>query len=141
VRERTLLKILGDEGSAHLRSVLMTIMQTDNNKLMLVAPVIWAVSDVLRGHPSWFGDAWFKEIDKIDLGELHANAKKSREAVAPRHAIATMLIERLRPLFTDHRRRGFYESVSREYQSRQRAPCRYVPAHYSAATRPEVCLR
>jgi hypothetical protein len=99
--ERTLLKILGDEGSAHLRSVLMSIMETENNKLMLVAPVIWAISDVLRGHPDWLGDTWFKALDKIDLAELYINAKKSREAVAPRQAIATMIIERLRPLFVD----------------------------------------
>jgi hypothetical protein len=99
--ERTLLKILADEGYAHLRSVLMSIMETENNKLMLVAPVIWAISDVLRGHPTWFGDAWLTALDKIDLAELYGNAKKSREAVSPRHAIATMIIERLRPLFVD----------------------------------------
>lgn len=97
----TIVKILQDEGSAHLRCVLMSIMETTNNKMMLVAPVIWAVSDVLRGHPDWFGDKWLQEFDAVDLAELHANAKQSREAVAPRQAIATMLIERLRPLFAD----------------------------------------
>ena len=99
--DSTLKKILCDEGEAHLRSVLVTIMQTNNNALMLIAPVIWAISDVLRGHPTWFGGTWLDEFDKIELSELHANAKQSREAVAPRQAIATMLIERLRPLFTD----------------------------------------
>lgn len=98
---QTLLKILYDEGAAHLRCVLISIMETTNNKMMLVAPVIWAVSDVLRGHPDWFGDKWLKEFDKIELIELHTHAKQSREAVAPRQAIATMLIERLRPLFID----------------------------------------
>jgi len=106
--DRTLLKILEDkklgdasQRAAHLRSVLISIMETENNKRMLVAPVIWAVSDVLRGHPTWFGEAWMQTFDKIDLAELHARAKESREAVAPRQAIATMLIERLRPLFID----------------------------------------
>lgn len=97
----TLLKILQDEGSAHLRCVLMSIMETTNNKMMLVAPVIWAVSDVLRGHPGWVGDEWFKVFDETDLAELHAHAKQSREAVPPRQAIATMLIERLRPHFNE----------------------------------------
>jgi hypothetical protein len=99
--DRTMLKILDDEGAAHLRCVLISIMETENNKLMLIAPVIWAISDVLRGHPNWFGDKWLQAFDKIALAELHANAKQSREAVAPRQAIATMLIERLRPLFVD----------------------------------------
>lgn len=99
--DRTMIKILEDEGAAHLRTVLMSIMETENNKRMLIAPVMWAISDVLRGHPTWFGDAWLKCFDKIDLAELHRIAKQSREAVAPRHAIATMLIERLRPLFVD----------------------------------------
>jgi hypothetical protein len=99
--DRTLLKMLEDEGAAHLRSVLITIMETENNKRMLVAPVILAISDVLRGHPTWFGEPWLQAFDKIDLAELHARAKESREAVAPRQAIATMLIERLRPLFVD----------------------------------------
>lgn len=89
------------EGSAHLRSVLMTIMESENNRMALVRPVMLAVSDVLRGHPDWYGSKWFETFDRVDLSELHATAKKSREAVAPRHAIATMLIERLRPQFDD----------------------------------------
>jgi hypothetical protein len=99
--ERTLLKILTDEGSAHLRSVLISIMQSENNKMMLVAPVLWAISDVLRGHPGWFGETWLQALDAIDIAELYSRAKESREAVAPRQAIATMLIERMRPLFVD----------------------------------------
>jgi hypothetical protein len=97
--DRTLARILEDEGEAHLRSVLVTMMETENNKRMLIAPVIWAVSDVLRGHPDWFGETWLQAFDAIPIAELHELAKQSREAVAPRQALATMLIERLRPHF------------------------------------------
>lgn len=99
--DRTMIRILQDEGEAHLRSVLISIMETENNKRMLIAPVMWAISDVLRGHPAWFGEEWLKAFDRIDLAELHERAKESREAVAPRQAVATMLIERLRPNFVE----------------------------------------
>ena len=52
---KILQKVLTDEGEAHLRSVLITIMESENNKRMLVRAVILAISDVLRTYPSWFG--------------------------------------------------------------------------------------
>lgn len=95
----TLEHVLRDYGAKHLRSVLMSIVETENNKRMLVAPVIWAVSDILLAHPSWFGGDFLETMDRIDLAEMHERAKANREAAQPRQAIATMLFEELRTDF------------------------------------------
>jgi cell division protein FtsB len=94
-----LQKVLTDEGEAHLRSVLITIMQTENNKRMLIRPVILAVSDVLRTYPNWYGGDWLDAFDKIELSELYEEARADREGVAPRHSIAARLIDKLRKDF------------------------------------------
>lgn len=95
----TLARILNDHGPEHLRSVLMSIVETENNKRMLVAPVIWAVSDILLAHPSWFGGDFLEAMDQIDLSELYERAKANRRAAQPRQALATMLFEILRQQF------------------------------------------
>lgn len=95
----TLARILNDHGSEHLRSVLMSIVETENNKRMLVAPVIWAVSDILLAHPSWFGGDFLEAMDQIDLSELYDRAKTNRRAAQPRQAVATMLFDTLRQQF------------------------------------------
>jgi hypothetical protein len=96
---RILQKVLTDEGENHLRSVLITILQTENNKRMLVRPVILAVSDVLRNHPDWFGSKWLDAFDNIELSDLYQDAKREREGIAPRAAIAAWIVERLRDQF------------------------------------------
>jgi len=95
----TLEHVLRDHGAEHLRSVLMSIVDTENNKRMLVAPVIWAVSDILLAHPSWFGGSFLEAMDRIDLAAMHERAKANREAAQPRQAIATMLFDELRKEF------------------------------------------
>jgi hypothetical protein len=97
--EGTLAEILRDEGSAHLRSVLMTIMESENNRMALVRPVLLAVSDILRAHPTWIGEKWFAQFDQMKLSELYVEAKKHREAMATRYVVAGMILERLRPHF------------------------------------------
>lgn len=95
----TLERIRKEHGAEHLRSVLISIVETTNNKRMLVAPVIWAVSDILLAHPSWFGGEWLDAMDKIDLAEMHERAKANRRAAQPRQAISTMLFETLSKRF------------------------------------------
>lgn len=95
----TLERIRKEHGAEHLRSVLISIVETTNNKRMLVAPVIWAVSDILLAHPSWFGGEWLDAMDKVDLAEMHERAKANRRAAQPRQAIATMLFELLSKRF------------------------------------------
>lgn len=95
----TLERVLANHGEEHLRSVLISIVETENNKRMLVAPVLLAVSDVLLAHPSWFGGDFLSAMDAIDLANMHERAKANRRAAQPRQAIATMLFEQLREKF------------------------------------------
>lgn len=97
----TMAQILEDEGSAHLRSVLMTVMESENNRMALVRPVLLAISDVLRAHPTWFGEKWFRVFDEINLAALYSLAKRDREAMAPRWRVGGMILERLRPHFDE----------------------------------------
>lgn len=92
-------RILREEGEEHLRSVLISIVETENNRNMLVAPVLLAMSDVLRAHPSWFGGEFLQAMDGCDLADMYERAKANKRAVRPRHAIATMLLEKLREKF------------------------------------------
>jgi len=86
-------RILRQYGYAHLKMVLMSIAETANNKRELVAPTIWAVSDLVRAHPHWTQRAtdWFRAFDKVDLGQLRAFAKRNQGAVRVRAALATLL--------------------------------------------------
>lgn len=96
---QTLERILRDHGTEHLRSTLISIVETENNKKMLVAPVLWGMSDVLLAHPSWFGGEFLSAMDHIDLAGMYERAKANREAAQPRQAIATMVFERLSEKF------------------------------------------
>lgn len=95
----TLERVLKEHGPEHLRAVLISIVETENNKRMLVAPVIWGMSDTLLAHPSWFGGEFLAAMDGIDLADMHERAKANRRAAQPRQAIATMLFEKLREKF------------------------------------------
>jgi hypothetical protein len=96
----TLDRILHEHGSDHLRSVLITIVETaSSNKRQLVTPVIYAVSDILLAHPLWFSGELLDAMDAVDLGKMHELAKANRRAAQPRQAISTMLFERLHSRF------------------------------------------
>jgi hypothetical protein len=94
---KTLERVFDLRGYDHLRTVVMSIVETRPNKTMLVAPVIWAVSDVLHLYPEWFGDAWLKHLDELDLGEAYERAKRHRSIIKPRFWLACLLVERLWP--------------------------------------------
>lgn len=97
--DNTMERIFAAHGEAHMRSVLIAISQTGRNSRMLVAPVLWAVSDVLKAHPEWFGSSFLDAMDRIDLKQLYATAREGRSVVQPRQALAAMLFERLRGRF------------------------------------------
>lgn len=88
-------RILREHGEHHLRSVLISLVETENNRNMLVAPVLLAMSDVLRAHPSWFNGEFLQAMDGCDLADMYERAKANKRAVRPRHAVATMLLEKL----------------------------------------------
>jgi hypothetical protein len=117
----TLANIWRLRGYDHLRTVVMSIVETKPNKRALVAPVIWAVSDVLNCYPSWVGDAWFQTMDRIDLMEMFERASANRLIALPRHAIATQLFELMRRHFP-YRDRGRTSGLIRLRQPDQPAP-------------------
>jgi hypothetical protein len=69
----------------------------------LVAPVLWAVSDIILAHPQWAaaGLAWLDAMDTCDLPGMRARAKLNRQAASPRQAIATMMFEHLRTILAE----------------------------------------
>jgi hypothetical protein len=99
---KTLAKIFRERGYDHLRSVLMSFCESSRpNKVMLVAPVIWAVSDVLAARPAWFGGEWLTAMDEVNLAELFALASANRRIAPARSAIATLIFDRMRQQFPD----------------------------------------
>lgn len=97
---KTMERILRRHGADHLRDVLMTLMETENNKRELTEPVLLAVSDILFAHPNWFcGEAWFEAVDAIDLAGVYEAAKANRAAVVPRAGVAAELFARLNGKF------------------------------------------
>lgn len=96
--ERTLAKLLERHGPDHLRDVLTCLMESENNRMALVAPVLVAVSGLLVAHAAWWerdAGRWLEVLDRLDLAALHERVKANREAAKPAHAIATVLYAEL----------------------------------------------
>jgi hypothetical protein len=85
--------IFQQHGYGHTKLVLMSIAETRSNDRELVAPVIWAVSDLIVAHPKWADRVsdWLGAFDKVDIRQLRAFARLNKSAVKPRAAIATLL--------------------------------------------------
>lgn len=77
---RTLQRLLDKHGEDHLRFVLATILQSENNADALLGPVIDAVSDLARLHPEWADRAseWMDAFDEVRLIEVYERAKALR---------------------------------------------------------------
>lgn len=102
--ENTLESILADYGGNHLRDVLTAITASENNKHMLIAPVIKAVSKIMVEHSTWYEESagkFLEAMDRADLAKLHQQAKADRKIAQPQQAIATLLLEELRKEFRD----------------------------------------
>jgi hypothetical protein len=103
---KTMETLIRKHGAAHLRMVLMTIVETENHANALAEPILWAVSDVVLAHPSWVdtGSEWLSTFDKIDLLDLWGRVKVGRTPSA-REAIAAILIDRLSVIFPPEKQR------------------------------------
>lgn len=102
---QTMERILAEHGEGHLTIVLRSIVETGNNKRELVAPVIWAISDIIRAHPQWTSTtAWLDALDQCNLAEIRSVAKANRRAAPPRAAISTILFEKVAPKFLKQER-------------------------------------
>lgn len=103
---QTLDKLFQEHGPDHLRDVLTTIAETENNGMALVAPIITAVSVVLRAHTDWWerdASRWLDVMDRLDLTRLHRIAKGNLRAAPAADAIATMLYLELEAAFGEER--------------------------------------
>jgi hypothetical protein len=99
----TLDKILRDHGENHLRDVLAVLTESENNRNMLIAPVIKAVSRIMAENPCWYGDdasTFLEVMDKADLASIYASVKPNKRVVSAHDSIATMLLAKLSKKFT-----------------------------------------
>jgi hypothetical protein len=118
---RTLARIFELRGYDHLRSVVMSIVESKPNKKALIGPIIWAVSDVLHAYPEWMGATWLEVMDDINLVEMFERA--NRRIAQPRSAMATLIFERMRQHFPEPVRVG---------ARRRRLPVEDEPAEMAA---------
>lgn len=97
----TLRTILENRGEGHLTLLLRTLMETEGNGAHINEFSLWAISDVMLAHPEWpdKGLAWLDAFDKIDLGDIRAQARQNRDAVPQRHGIASALHRELSAIF------------------------------------------
>lgn len=98
----TLDKILRERGEDHLRDVLTVLTESENNRNMLIAPVIKAISKIMAEHPSWYAsDAskFLEVMDRADLAGLYERAKANKRVVAAHDTIAALLLDLLRGEF------------------------------------------
>jgi hypothetical protein len=106
----TLERILADpsvgetaaDREKHLRNVLVALTESENNRHMLIAPVIKAVSRIMSQNPTWYGrdaSAFLDVMDKADLADMYEKAKANK-GVVPAHAtIATLLLKEFGAVF------------------------------------------
>lgn len=95
----SLLHILNAYGEGHLRMVLSTLAETENNRASLDAVSLWCVSDLIRAFPQLVENEtseWLSCFDAMPVGELmYVNNQCLRGVVKLRHSLAGMLTERI----------------------------------------------
>lgn len=98
---RVLERIVEKRGIGHTVLLLRTIMESENNRMALVEPILWAVSDVIEANPRWVekGLDWLAAFDEIDLCNLRSQAKEANGAPPERHGIASKITDILRAKF------------------------------------------
>ncbi|MDB5620530.1 hypothetical protein [Tardiphaga sp.] len=94
----TLDKILREESENHLRDVLTVLVESGNNRNVLVAPVIKAISRIMAENPTWYGNdasGFLDVMDEADIAAMYEGAKPNKRVVAAHDAIATLLLAKL----------------------------------------------
>jgi len=102
---RVLGRILDRHGEEHVTLLLRTVMESENNRMALVEPILWAISDVMLANPLWpaKGLEWLDAFDVIDLCDIWLKAKDANGAPPERHGVASKLTEILQQRFGDGR--------------------------------------
>lgn len=94
----TLARIMRRYGEGHLRLVLSTLAETDNNKGQLDEVLFWAASDLVRACPEIVerrAADWLTMWDACPVGELQFIAQDLRGVVPLRFALGGMIYERV----------------------------------------------
>lgn len=98
----TIDRILHRHGEGHLRLILSTLAETDNNKGMLDEHLLWATSDLIRacsGIVENRAGEWLQVWDAAPVGELQFIAHDLAGVVPQRYAIGGMVYERIVKVF------------------------------------------
>jgi hypothetical protein len=97
--------IIKKRGPEHTILLLRTIMESENNRMALVEPILWALSDVIAANPRWTakGLDWLVAFDKIDLCDIRSKAKDANGAPPERHGIASKVTDVLYARFGEGR--------------------------------------
>lgn len=71
VRAR-LLRLQQFHGEAHIRLLIISIVESDGNADALIEPIVSAVSDIMRRRPDWpeRGSEWLEAFDRVPLVAL-----------------------------------------------------------------------
>lgn len=94
----TLSRILNRHGEDHLRMVLTTLAETDNNKASLDEASLWATSDLVRackGIIDADASQWLSLWDAMPVGQMQRLTRDLSGLVPRRHALAALLYERI----------------------------------------------
>lgn len=98
----TLEKILRKVGEDHLRDVLTVLTESENNRHMLNAPVIKAVSKIMEGNPTWYerdATTFLEVMDRVDMAMIYEKARANIGVTKAHDTIAVMLLAELRKKF------------------------------------------
>jgi len=94
----TLQRIARRHGEGHLRLVLSTLCETDNNKACLDEYALYSVSDLIRACPQIVEHRmteWLQCFDDAPVGELQFLVSDLTGVVPQRHALSGVLYERI----------------------------------------------
>ena len=98
----TIGRIIRKRGIGHMRLVLTTLVETENNQACLDEVSLWSISDMLiichSVVETRFAD-WLDAFDHIPVGALQALCQELSGTVSQRYALDGMLYERLARVF------------------------------------------
>ncbi|PWI54807.1 hypothetical protein B5K03_08790 [Rhizobium phaseoli] len=87
----TLASILEKHGEGHLRIVLSTLNETKGNQGLMIAPILWATSDLVLACSEWIEkdlSDWYQAWDKIPVGWITWHCQALYGVVTVRQAAA-----------------------------------------------------
>ncbi|MFC6487344.1 hypothetical protein [Nitratireductor sp. GCM10026969] len=92
----TMARIYRRHGETHLRMVLLTLMETANNRALLDEVALWMTSDMVRFRGLENIDSeWLELWDRTPVGQLQFICQELSGIVPQRYALGGMMFERV----------------------------------------------